>query len=149
MTGSWWRRSRLTIACAARPISTSGRSQITHAAPTATISTKTIAPASAALVRCGSTATPVMIAGSASSGSASSVPNTSSDDAVMPDAAVTAGTPERTSMEYWRAPEAATPPGTTRPNEFAASWDRITGRPAIGAQRQPLDSPQARVAADL
>jgi hypothetical protein len=60
---------------------------MTEAAPTTTMRTKTIAPASAALVRFGSTATPVRIAGRASSGSASRVANTTSADAVMPDAA--------------------------------------------------------------
>ena len=38
----------------------------------------------------------------------------------MPDAAAAAGTPPRTSIAYCMAPVAATPPGTTRPNEFAA-----------------------------
>ena len=98
-----------------------------HAAPRATISTNSAAPASAARVRCGSTATPPSTAGSASSGRASSVPNRSSDEAVIPEAAAAAGTPPRTSIEYCSAPEAATPPGTMRPNAFDASCDVITG----------------------
>src|SRR3712207_6864769 len=51
------------------------------------------------LVRFGSTATPVRIAGRASTGSASKVANTTSADAVMPDAAAATGTPARTSIE--------------------------------------------------
>ena len=68
-----------------------------------------------------------MIAGTASSGSASSVPNTSSDEAVMPEAAAAGGTPARASIAYCIAPAAATPPGTTRPNELEASCEVITG----------------------
>ena len=45
----------------------------------------------------------------------------------MPEAAAAAGTPPRASIAYCIAPAAATPPGTTRPNEFEASWDVITG----------------------
>ena len=90
--------------------------------------TKTTAPASAALVRVGSTATPVITAGRASSGRASRVAKTTSADAVMPDAAAPEGTPARTSIEYCTAPTVAAPPGTTLPNELAASCERITGR---------------------
>jgi hypothetical protein len=68
-----------------------------------------------------------MMAGVASSGSASSVPKRSREDAAIPDAAAAAGTPPRTSIAYWSAPAAATPPGTTRPNEFEASWEVTTG----------------------
>ena len=90
--------------------------------------TKTIAPPIAALVRFGSTATPVRIAGRASSGRASRVAKTTSADAVMPDAAAAEGTPARTSIEYCTAPTVAAPPGTTLPKELAASCERITGR---------------------
>jgi len=55
------------------------------------------------------------------------MPKTSREDAVIPDAAWAAGTPPRASIAYCIAPEAATPPGTTRPNEFDASWEVITG----------------------
>ena len=118
---------RLRTACTARPITSSGRSQTTQAAPSANIATKSTAPASAARASRGSTATPVAIAGTARSGRASSVPNTSSDEAVIPDAAAAEETPERTSMAYCIAPAAATPPGTTRPKAFEASWDVTTG----------------------
>jgi hypothetical protein len=70
----------------------------------------------------------VRIAGRASSGRASSVAKTTSAEAVMPDAAAAAGTPARTSIVYWTAPTVARPPGTTLPNELAASCERITGR---------------------
>src|SRR6185436_3732891 len=121
------RRTRLSTACAARPRTVSGRSHTPHAAPTATISTNSTAPASAARVRCGSTATPPSTAGSDSRGRASSVPNRSRDEAVIPDAAAAAGTPERTSIAYCIAPDAATPPGTTRPNALDASCEVATG----------------------
>ena len=85
------------------------------------------APASAARARRGSTATPVTIAGTASSGIASRIPNTSSDEAVIPDAAAAAGTPPRASIAYCIAPAAATPPGTMRPKAFDASCELITG----------------------
>ena len=55
------------------------------------------------------------------------MPNTSTDDAVMPDAALAVGTPPRTSIEYCMAPAAATPPGTIRPNAFDASWEVAIG----------------------
>ena len=55
------------------------------------------------------------------------MPNRSSEEAVIPEAAAAAGTPPRTSIEYCSAPEAATPPGTMRPNAFDASCDVITG----------------------
>jgi hypothetical protein len=45
----------------------------------------------------------------------------------MPDAAWAAGTPARASIAYCMAPAAATPPGTTRPNEFDASCEVTTG----------------------
>ncbi len=111
----------LRTAWAARPITSSGRSQTTHAAPSANNATKITAPASAARASLGSTATPVAIAGTARRGSASSVPNTSSEEAVMPEAAAADGTPARTSIAYCIAPAAATPPGTTRPKAFDAS----------------------------
>ena len=49
------------------------------------------------------------------------MPNTSTDEAVIPEAAVPAGTPPRTSIAYCIAPAAATPPGTIRPKAFEAS----------------------------
>ena len=55
------------------------------------------------------------------------MPNTSTDDAVMPDAAAGAGTPPRTSIAYCMAPAAATPPGTMRPNAFDASCEVAMG----------------------
>ena len=55
------------------------------------------------------------------------MPNTSSEEAVIPDAARAASTPARTSIAYCIAPDAATPPGTMRPKAFEASWDVITG----------------------
>jgi hypothetical protein len=67
------------------------------------------------------------MAGTASTGSAQSVANTSTDDAVMPDAAAAAGIPARVSIEYCIAPDAATPPGTIRPNAFDVSCEVITG----------------------
>ncbi len=45
----------------------------------------------------------------------------------MPDATVAAGRPLRASIAYCMPPAAATPPGTTRPNEFAASCEVTTG----------------------
>ena len=119
--------TRLRTHCAARPARISGRSNARHAAPRANISTNTSPPIAAARSSPGSTGAPPITAGTASSGSAHSVPNTISDDAVMPEAAAAAGTPARTSIAYCMAPEAATPPGTTRPKAFEASWDVITG----------------------
>src|SRR3954467_1817064 len=105
----------------------SGRSKRTHAAPRANISTNTPAPITAARARPGSTGAPPSTAGTARTGSAQSVANTSTDEAVMPEAAAAVGTPARVSIAYWSAPDAATPPGTTRPNAFEASCDVITG----------------------
>ena len=82
-----------------------------------------------------------MIAGSASTGSASRMPNTSTDDAVMPGRGTPAGTPPRTSIAYCSAPAAATPPGTTRPKAFEASCEVTTGPQRSRAQRQPLHAP--------
>ena len=89
--------------------------------------TKATAPASTARSSPGSTGAPPITAGTVSTGSAQSVPNTTSDDAVMPDAARAAGIPACVSIAYCIAPEAATPPGTTRPNAFEASCEVITG----------------------
>ena len=89
--------------------------------------TNTAAPAPTARSRPGSTGAPPTTAGIVSTGSAHSVPNTNRDDAVMPDAARAAGIPARASMAYCIAPEAATPPGTIRPNAFEASCEVITG----------------------
>jgi hypothetical protein len=55
------------------------------------------------------------------------MPKTSSDEAVIPEAAAAGATPARVSIAYCIAPAAATPPGTTRPNAFEASCDVITG----------------------
>ncbi len=74
----------------------------------------------------GSTGAPPRMAGTASTGSAHSVPNTSTDEAVIPEAARAASTPARTSIAYCIAPEAATPPGTTRPKALEASCEVIT-----------------------
>ncbi len=54
------------------------------------------------------------------------MPNTSTEEAVIPDAARAASTPARTSIAYCIAPEAATPPGTTRPKALEASCEVIT-----------------------
>ena len=35
--------------------------------------------------------------------------------------------PDRTSMRYWSAPAAATPPGMILPKALPASWDMDTG----------------------
>ena len=68
-----------------------------------------------------------MMAGSASTGSPRRMPNTSTDEAVIPEAARPAGTPPRTSIPYCSAPAAATPPGTMRPKAFDASCEVTTG----------------------
>ena len=143
------RRSRLRIACAPRPISSSGRSQITQAAPTTTINTKTSAPAIAALVRFGSTATPVRIAGRASSGRASRVAKTTSADAVMPEAAAAEGTPARTSIEYCTAPTVASAARDDPPERVGGELREDHGPPSIGADGQPQDPPRAGEAAHL
>jgi len=117
----------LRARCTTRPTQASVPSTARSTAPTANIAPKSTRPASAAitswlLVE----TTPRMTAGSANTGSASSVAKTSSDDAVSPDAAAPPGVPACTSIRYCSAPAAAPPPGTIRPNALPASCDVAT-----------------------
>ena len=73
------------------------------------------------MARLRSTATPPMIAGRASSGSARTVPSCSTVAAVSAVAALPTPTPARRSMPTENAVAVAPPPGTTLPTAFPAS----------------------------
>ena len=73
-----------------------------------------------------------------------SVPNRSSDDAVIPDAAAAAGTPPRTRIAYCSAPEAATPPGTTRPTTAFRLNASVTTGPHRSARTARCWTPTPR-----
>jgi hypothetical protein len=70
---------------------------------------------------------PPRIAGRLRSGRARTAPKRSMETAVSEEAMRAPGMPARTSIRYWSAPAAATPPGMIRPNALPASCDITTG----------------------
>jgi hypothetical protein len=75
--------------------------------------TSSTAEIHAAVRRLVGTLTPSTTSGNASTFKASSVANTITEPAAMPDAARPDGTPSSTSISYWSAADVAAPPGTS------------------------------------
>ena len=128
-SGALRRRSRLRARWTVRPTQSSGRSEATQVAPAANNSTNTPSPMIVAASRSGSIP-PRRIAGSASTGRASTTAIMSRLAAVNPAAACPGGVPDATSMRYCSAAPIAPPPGAILASELPASWEAITGRQA-------------------
>ena len=111
----------------ARPTHASAPSRASNKAASAKSTANTPSPPSVASVRLRGT-TPRTIAGTASTGNASTTAKTSRLAAVRPATARARSTPAWTSILYWSAAPSAPPPGAIFASAFPASCDAITGR---------------------
>ena len=109
-----------------RPQSGNGRPP-NASEPINTIPSSSTAEIHAVASRLVGTLTPSTTSGNASTFKTSSVPNTITEPAAMPDAARSGGTPSCTSISYCSAADVAAPPGTTSLTALPARYERKNG----------------------
>ena len=113
--------------CATWPTAIRKRSPLNASEPINTMPSSSTAEIHAAASRLVGTLTPSTTSGNASTFKTSSVPNTITEPAAMPDAARSGGTPSPTSISYCSTADVAAPPGTRSLTALPARYECKNG----------------------